>query len=165
VAIPAAHSVDDIIARSASLATAFRRHGLPVVLVNVAGRAPGRTEAGTPATAPPPDWTELVAELQPQPTDHRVTKSRWGAFYGTDLDDYLKKLGITQIVLAGVATSMGVESTARAAHEHGYHVVLAVDAMTDRDAAAHQNSVERTFPKLGETAMSDDVIAMLDRTG
>jgi len=67
-------------------------------------------------------------------------------------------------VLTGVSTSGGVESTARAAHEHGYHVVLATDAMTDRDASAHDNSVQRIFPRLGETATTDDILAMLDKT-
>jgi nicotinamidase-related amidase len=61
-------------------------------------------------------------------------------------------------VLAGVATSIGVESTARSASEHGYHVVLVTDAMTDIDADTHHNSVERIFPKLGETATTDEVL-------
>lgn len=164
VAVPTVHPIDEIVQRAASLATAFRRHGLPVVLVNVAGRAPGRTEASRPGPTPPPDWTELVAELQPQPDDHRVTKQRWGAFHGTSLDAYLQDLGVTQIVLAGVATSAGVESTARSAHDHGYHVVLATDAMTDADASAHQNSVERIFPRLGETATTSEVLDMLENT-
>jgi nicotinamidase-related amidase len=68
------------------------------------------------------------------------------------LDDHLRGLGVTQVVLAGVATSIGVESTARAAHEHGYHVVLVTDAMTDGSADAHHNSITRIFPRLGETA-------------
>ena len=68
------------------------------------------------------------------------------------LDGLLRELGVTQVVISGIATSLGVESTARSAHEHGYHVVLATDAMTDRDPAAHANSVDRVFPRLGETA-------------
>jgi len=91
-----------------------------------------------------------------------VTKLRWGAFHEISLDSYLQDLGVTQIVLAGVATSRGVESTARAAHEHGYNVVLATDAMTDVDADAHHNSVARIFPKLGETATTAEVLEMLD---
>ncbi len=79
-------------------------------------------------------------------------ESAGGAFHGTFLDAHLQELGVTQVVLAGIATSIGVESTARSAHEHGYQVVLATDAMTDRDPAAHDNSVERIFPRLGETA-------------
>jgi nicotinamidase-related amidase len=66
--------------------------------------------------------------------------------------------------MTGVATSFGVESTARSAHEHGYHVVLATDAMTDRDPAAHQNSIERIFPRLGETATTAEIIDMLEQS-
>jgi nicotinamidase-related amidase len=165
VALPSVHPMAEIVQRAASLATAFRRHGLPVLLVNVAGGAPGRTQASRPLGTPPPDWTELVPELQPQPDDHRVTKLTWGAFHGTSLDKYLRDLGVTQIVLAGVATSIGVESTARSAYEHGYNVVLAIDAMTDLDAEAHRNSIERIFPKLGETATTAEVLEMLEKAG
>ena len=63
-------------------------------------------------------------------------------------------------MLAGVSTSAGVESTARSAYDHGYHVVLATDAMTDPDADAHRHSVERIFPKLGETATTAEVAGM-----
>jgi nicotinamidase-related amidase len=164
LSIPTVHPMDEIVQRAASLAAAFRRHGLPVVLVNVAGGAPGRTDASRPAFTPPPDWTDLVEELDAQPDDHRVTKLRWGAFHGTSLDTHLRDLGITQVVLAGVATSGGVESTARSAYEHGYHVVLATDAMTDRNAGAHQNSIERIFPKLGETAATTEILEMLEKS-
>jgi nicotinamidase-related amidase len=164
VALPSAQPVGEIVQRAASLATAFRRHGLPVVLVNVTGRAPGRTEASQSGFVPSPDWADIVEDLQPQPDDYRVTKQRRSAFHGTSLDAYLQEHGVTQIVLAGVATSSGVESTARSAHDHGYHVVLATDAMTDSDAATHANSVERIFPKLGETATTSEVLEMLEKT-
>jgi nicotinamidase-related amidase len=100
--------------------------------------------------------------LNVQPTDHLITKGTWGAFYGTQLDALLRSLAVTEIVLAGVSTSAGVESTARAAHEHGYNVALAIDAMTDRDADAHRNSVDRIFPRLGETATTAQILEMLE---
>jgi nicotinamidase-related amidase len=164
VGFPGVHPVPEIVTRAADLAAAFRRHGLPVVLVNVAGGAPGRTEAPRGGSAPPADWTELVAELDVQPEDHLVTKRVWGAFHGTSLDALLRDLGVTQVVLAGVATSVGVESTARSAYEHGYHVTLATDAMTDIGAEAHTNSVERIFPKLGETGTTAEVLELLEKT-
>jgi nicotinamidase-related amidase len=102
-----------------------------------------------------------VPELDPQPSDHLVTKQRWGAFLGTDLHDYLRERGATQIVLAGIATSIGVESTARSAYDLGYNVALVVDAMTDRDPEMHRNSVEKIFPRLGETAKTEDVLKLL----
>jgi nicotinamidase-related amidase len=73
----------------------------------------------------------------------------------------LRQRGVTQVFLTGVATSLGVESTARSAYDHGYNVVLVVDAMTDRDADAHRHSVEKILPRLGETATTDDVLKLL----
>ncbi len=160
-ALPTLHPVSEIIRRSAQLARAFRERGLPVVLVNVTGRAPGRTEAGAPKLSFPPDWAELVPELEQQPSDYLVTKQRVGAFIGTSLDETLRRCGVTQVVLTGVATSAGVEATARSAYDYGYNVVLVVDAMTDRDADAHRHSVEKIFPRLGETATTDDVLKLL----
>jgi len=161
VGLPTVHPAGEIIGRAAQLARAFRERGLPVVLVNVTGAAPGRTDAGSPKLSFPADWTELVPELEQHPDDHTVTKERWGAFLGTTLDDYLRRRGVTQVFLTGVATSSGVESTARSAYDHGYNVALVVDAMTDRDADAHQHSVEKIFPRLGETAKTDDLLKLL----
>ncbi len=160
VGLPCAHPADEIVGRAAKLASAFRARGLPVVLVNVAGRAPGRTELQL-NFAPPAGWTELVPELDRQPSDYTVTKQQIGAFYGTALEQILRRRGVTQVVLAGVATSSGVEATARNAYDHGYNVTLVVDAMTDLSADAHRHSVETIFPRLGETATTDDVIRSL----
>ncbi len=133
------------------------------MLVNVTGGAPGRTEAARPAGERPADWAELVPELDAQPDDLLITKRTWGAFTGTDLDARLRARGVTQVVLTGIATSVGVESTARSAHEHGYHVALVTDAMSDRDAQLHDHSVQRIFPRLGETATTDELLALLGR--
>jgi nicotinamidase-related amidase len=161
VSLPAVHPIGEIVSRTAGLARAFREQGLPVVLVNVTGGAPGRTDAGPPKFSFPADWTELVPELEQHPKDHTVSKQRWGAFIGASLDEYLRERGVTQVVLTGVATSVGVESTARSAFDHGYHVVLVVDAMTDLDADAHRHSVEKIFPRLGETTTTDDLLKLL----
>jgi nicotinamidase-related amidase len=165
VGLPTVHPVAEIVGRAAQLARAFRERSLPVVLVNVAGRAPGRTEIGMPNFPRPADWAELVPELEREPGDHLVTKKSWGAFLGTDLDSYLRQRQVTQIVLAGIATSIGVESTARSAYDLGYNVVLVTDAITDRDLDAHRNSVEKIFPRLGETANARDVLTMLKVQG
>ncbi|RBP13883.1 nicotinamidase-related amidase [Roseiarcus fermentans] len=150
-----------VVARAARLAEAFRSRRAPVVLVTVAGAAPGRTEQGFRAGTLPADWTELVPELNRQPQDHLVTKRTWGAFTNTDLLDRLRGEGVTQVVIAGVSTSIGVESTARQAYELGFNVTLATDAMTDMRAEAHDNSVQRIFPRLGETATTDEILALL----
>ncbi len=90
-----------------------------------------------------------------------MTKNRWGAFHETRLHHYLQAQGVTQVVLCGIATSIGVESTARYAQEQGFHVVLVEDAMTDLDAEAHTNSVKRIFPRLGEVCQAAELLAEL----
>lgn len=160
-ALKGAHPAQDIVANAGALARAFRRRGLPVVLVRVVGGAPGRTEAVSNMGELPPDWAELVPELDRQPEDHVVSKSTWGAFTGTDLAAHLRERGVTQVVLAGIATSIGVESTARQAHELGFNVALATDAMTDRSADAHAHSVTHIFPRLGETGTTDAILALV----
>jgi nicotinamidase-related amidase len=160
VGMPTVHPIAEIIWRTTKLARAFRERGLPVVLVNVSGRAPGRTDAGIPKFSFPADWTDLVPELEQHPGDHIVTKQRWGAFIGTSLEETLRQRGVTQVVLTGVATSAGVESTARSAYDYGYNVALVVDAMTDRDDDAHRHSVEKIFPRLGETATTAVVLKL-----
>ncbi|MGD3110032.1 isochorismatase family protein [Streptomyces sp. YGL11-2] len=161
VALPTVHPAAEIVARGARLAAAFRERGLPVVLVNVTGGAPGRTESAARGHTPPADWAELVEEIDRQPGDVTVTKQQWGAFHGTALDLELRRRGVTQIVFAGIATSIGVESSARAAHEHGYHVTVPTDAVTDLDEAAHRNSLEKIFPRLGETGTTDAILTLL----
>jgi nicotinamidase-related amidase len=110
----------------------------------------------------PPDWTELVPELEQQSSDILISKQRVGAFIGTSLDQELRSRGVTQVFLAGVATSAGVEATARSAYDHSYHVVLVVDAMTDMDPESHRYSVEKTFPRLGETDTTENVLKHLN---
>jgi nicotinamidase-related amidase len=164
VIYPAAHPTGEVVRHAAALADAFRRHELPVVLVNVTGSAQGRTEQTRSRGELPAGWADLVPELKQQPADHTATKRSWGAFTNTGLDEHLKKLGVTQVVVAGVATSIGVESTARQAHELGFNVTLAVDAMTDRSLEAHDNSITRIFPRLGETGTTGEIVALLDST-
>lgn len=160
----------DVVRHAVRLADAFRGHDLPVVLVRVTAAADGadavrgRIDGPSRARTFPEGWDVIVDDLTGHPEDIHVTKRNWGAFYGTDLDLHLRRRGITQIVLAGIATSIGVESSARAAHEHGYHVTLATDAMSDLDAETHRNSVERIFPRLGETGTTEEIVELLDKT-
>lgn len=161
-ASPKAHPLEPVVRNSAELADAFRSYGLPVVLVNVAGGAPGRTDQGSPATRElPPGFDELLPELHRQPSDYLVTKQTWGAFTNTGLGALLEDLGVTQVVLTGVATSIGVESTARSAYEAGLNVTLALDAMTDMNIDAHTNSVTTIFPRLGETGTTQEILDVL----
>ena len=155
------------VARAAELAAAFRARDLPVILVRT-GFAPDGADAprnrtgvvrpsGRPAArelAERPsaqvNWTDPLAAVDPRPSDVVVIKHQPGAFHGTDLDVQLRRRGVTGIVLGGVATSLGVESTGRAGYDHGYNLTFAADAMTDPDLDAHEHSLRVTFPKFGE---------------
>jgi nicotinamidase-related amidase len=160
-ALPTVHPAAEIVARSVQLARAFRERRLPVVLVNVTAAAPGRTDAGPRVFSRPDNWTDLVPELEQQPEDYIVSKQGIGAFIGTSLDETLRQRGVTQVFITGIATSGGVESTARSAYDYGYNVVLVVDAITDRDADAHRYFVEKVFPRISETETTDNVLKFL----
>jgi nicotinamidase-related amidase len=109
----------------------------------------------------PPDFSQIVPELGPLEGDLVVTKRQWGAFYGTELDLELRRRGIRTIVLGGIATNFGVESTARDAYERGYELVFAEDAMAGPTAEAHQFAVTTIFPRIGLVRSSAEVLAAL----
>jgi nicotinamidase-related amidase len=159
--IPSLHPIAGVIDHSCQLIEAFRKQKLPVVLVNVAGAAPGRTEEPRRHRELPADFSELIPELDPQPNDILITKRTWGAFANTGLEAQLKAKGVTQLVLTGVATGTGVEATARQAYEAGFNVTIASDAVTDVRAEAHEYSLKHVFPRLGETGSTRDVLDLL----
>ncbi len=156
-----------MLAHAAPLAAAFRAAKAPVVLVKVGFSADGGdtlkaiVDAPNPPGAPPANWMADTAELPPQPGDIHIVKRQWGAFHGTELDLQLRRRGIRTIVLAGIATAIGVESTARFAWELGYDIVFAEDATSGPDAAMHANSFEKVFPRLGRVRKTADVLAAL----
>ena len=158
---PTLQPIAEVTAQAAALAQAFRAQDQPVVLVNVAGTPPGRREQTPRLGELPPDFADLLPGLGQQPQDRVITKRTPGAFADTSLEADLRALGVTQVVVCGVATSMGVEATARHAFELGFNVVFAVDAMTDVDAEVHANSLERIFPRIGERATTDEIVSLL----
>ncbi len=170
-ALPTAHPADDIVMRSAALADAFREHHLPVVATRVGFSADGgdvvrtRTAANTPMVTFGPEGTVMRPELRLNENAILITKRGWNAFYGTELDLQLRRRGITGIVLAGISTSVGIESAARAAAERDYQLTIVTDAVTDTDLGAHNNSLNVIFPKIGELATTDEVVAALDARG
>jgi nicotinamidase-related amidase len=160
--IPFIQPIAEVAARTRTLIDAFRARGLPVVLINVAGGAPGRTEQPRRLQEPLPEgFTDFLPELGQQADDIVVTKRTWGAFAGTDLEPRLRALGVTQVVVVGVATGTGVESTARQAYEAGFNVALATDATTDARPEAHDYSLKNVFPRLGESGATQEIINLL----
>ncbi|MDT8912996.1 isochorismatase family cysteine hydrolase [Amycolatopsis sp. PS_44_ISF1] len=154
------HTAADVLGRTVALAGAFRARELPVILVRTTGRPPGRCEHPHPRTTPPEGGDTLDPALT-EGRHHVVTKQSWDAFAGTGLQALLRELAVTQVVVTGIATTMGVESTARTAHAHGYHVTLVTDAMADRDPAHHHHSLTHVFPHLGETGSTAQLLARL----
>ncbi len=151
------------------LAEAFRRADLPVVLVTVSFSPDGGDRLRSRTETPPrpmslsPEFFQLVPELEPKPGDLLITKRQPSAFYGTDLDLQLRRRQVTGIVLTGVATSIGVDSTARAAHERAYNITFASDAITDMDPTTHELVMKKMFPRIGEVDSTDALLALLRR--
>ncbi|HEX5284669.1 MAG TPA: isochorismatase family protein [Bryocella sp.] len=155
----------DVITRAAKLADAVRTAGGLVVYVHVligevAHRITDEQRAPMPAQLPP-GATEIVPEAGRQPGDILIAKRQWGAFEGTSLDQHLRRKGIDTLIMGGIATNMGVESTARAAQDIGYQLVFAEDAMTSMTAEMHEFSVKNIFPRMGRVRSTEQIITAL----
>jgi nicotinamidase-related amidase len=165
---PAPHSGPDVVARAAALCRAVRAAGGTVVLVHVAPSPDGKDALKMPADVPPvtptdrpADWAELVPEMAPQHGDILITKRQWGAFYGTELDLQLRRRGVDTIILCGISTNIGVESTARCAYELGYSQVFVEDATAARSAEEHEFVMRTAFPRMGRVRSTAEVLAAL----
>ncbi|HWD20585.1 MAG TPA: hydrolase [Verrucomicrobiae bacterium] len=160
----APYSAAAVMQNSRALAERFRAAGAAVVLVNVGWSADGkdalRAAVDQPFVPPvggfPPDFMELVDGLK-QPGDLTITKRQWGAFHGTELDLQLRRRRVETIVLGGIATNFGVESTARQAWEHGYGVVFVEDAASSLSAELHHFAFQNILPRLGRITRAADV--------
>lgn len=172
-AIKGAHHFDGIVEKSKQLIDSFREKDLPIVFVNVNPIGSVWTKSRTEVSQMPKDeegiraaqknWEEnglgnIISQLEVKDHDIMVTKCTWSAFPNTALHEELQKRGITGIVLAGVATSIGVEGTARDASVLGYNLTFAKDAMTDMFIEAHEHSLSRIFPRIGEIDTTEAII-------
>lgn len=169
VGMSTAHPIAGVLENAARLVKAFRKEGLPIVIVNVMpmGSPFSKTRKESPgagqAVVSAEGFAEIVEAIHSLtvPTDLFVTKGSWNAFYNTALHEELQQRGVTNIVLGGVSTSIGVEGTARAAGERGYNISFATDALTDSNKDAHENSLQRIFPRLGEQGTTAEIIEQL----
>jgi len=168
VGMPTIHPTAQVVAHAARLVQAFRLHRRPIVFVHVywapdfSDAVKTRNQTPMGARKMTPDFYDFVPELGVDPAaDIVIHKRQWGAFYGTDLDLQLRRRGITNLVLAGISTSIGVESTARDAWERGYQLTFVTDAMTDMNADAHDRSLKIIFPRIGELGTTDEALAKL----
>jgi nicotinamidase-related amidase len=160
------HGAQEVIRNAAQLAAAFRGRQMPVFLVRVATAPDAKDRLNPvvevtwsrPAGQMPSDWSEMVPELAPETGDFIITKKQWGAFYDTGLDLQLRRRGMNTIVLCGIATNFGVESTARFAYEYGYNQIFAEDAMSSMAAEDHEFAVKKIFPRLGLVRSTQEIL-------
>lgn len=163
----APHTAPDVIANGLRLAERSRAAGATVILVRVAFAADGSdrlqtpTDSQSPAAPPAADWSDIVPELGPKAGDLVVTKRQWGAFYGTDLELHLRRRGIKTIVIGGISTNFGVESTARDAWERAFAMVFVEDAMSAMSGDAHAFAIANIFPRLGRVRSTAEVLNAL----
>jgi nicotinamidase-related amidase len=162
----APYPAGEVVHRSSHLANHFRKKGAPVVYIrvdmsdflNLPVDQPSRSPDAPP---PPPSASELASEAGFQPGDLLITKRHWGAFAGTNLEQELRKRGIDTVVLTGISTNIGVESTARQGTGLGFAFVIIEDACAARSAEEHRWSFEKIFPRLGKVRKTDEVIPAL----
>ena len=156
-----------VVANAARLADAFRKNNMTVFLVHVvmgdADRLKPVSDASFQMRGPPQnDWAEFMPEIGPRESDIIITKKQWGAFYGTELELQMRRRGLDTIVLCGISTIYGVESTARFAYEYGFQLIFAEDAMGAQTAEAHNNSVNYVFKRMGRVRSTQEILDALE---
>ena len=157
-----------VVKNAAMLARKFRENSMLVVPVHVSGPMeimlhPEIDDQGQQFSRPerPSDWDEFVKDIEVSSSDLVITKHQWGAFYGTGLDMQLRRRKIDTLVMCGIATTYGVESTARFAYEYGYNQIFVRDAMSDRSKEAHEASIKFVLSRIGKIRNADEVLSML----
>lgn len=163
----APHSPAQVLENSIRIADALRTAGGTIIWVRVDVNALPSPLADKPLSRPagappaPPSASELAPSLLTHANDIVVTKRHWGAFYGTDLDLHLRRRHITTVIMAGIATNFGVESTARGAFDRAYELIFAEDAMSSISAEMHQFSNARIFPHIGKVRTTEEILAAI----
>ncbi len=163
------HSAQSVVENAVSLASKFKEMGMPVFFVHVSQKGSVPLSVISDATfarpaSMPENWSDFVPELGVTDSDLVITKRQWGAFYGTDLELQLRRRKISTIVLCGIATSYGVESTARFAYEYGFNQIFPEDAITDMSEDAHRVSVEYILKRIGLVRSTREILSALQGT-
>jgi nicotinamidase-related amidase len=161
------YSGAQVVQNASKLMNAFTAKGAFVVLVRVSsvdGKDMLKPNTDSPINPMqlPEGWDVLIPELANIKNVHVVTKRQWGAFYGTDLDLQLRRRGINTIVLCGISTSIGVDTTAREAFQHGYNQIFVEDAMTAGAQEEHDYVCKYIFPRIGQIRTTEEVTNLFD---
>lgn len=165
----APYTSDSVLEKNVAIGRRIKEGGGTLVLVHVGfSNPPGDRlvqpvdePTPTPAGGMPADWAELHPDVVALGADVIIKKRQWGAFHGTELDLQLRRRGVRTMILGGIATNYGVESTARAAWEHNYDVVIAEDACTTASVEMHRFAVEKIFPRIARVRSTADVLTAL----
>lgn len=163
----APYSTTQVVENATELVKTFTEKNAFVVFVKVSSvdgkdMLRPKTDMNIGAMQLPEGWDNLIPEFADYPEAHVITKRQWGAFFGTDLDLQLRRRGIDTIVLCGISTSIGVDTTAREAYQHGYQQVFAEDAMTASAREEHEYVCKHIFPRIGRIRTSEEVAGMLE---
>ncbi|MBN7573860.1 hydrolase [Clostridium sp. 2-1] len=160
------HTSEEVLQNASKLVKAFSDKGAFIVLVRVStidGKDMVKPKTDLKATGMkyPEGWDNLVPEIAGTKNAHIVTKRQWGAFYGTDLDLQLRRRGIDTIILGGISTNIGVDTTAREAYQNGYNQIFVEDAMTAVTKEEHDYVCKYIFPRIGKLRSTKEIVSSL----
>ena len=157
-----------IVQNAARLGLHFEEVGAVLALIHVGYSSAGVDRLSQPVDTPPSaqgppaaDFSDFAPEIASLHADIVIKKRQWGAFYGTELDLQLRRRGVNTIVLAGIATNFGVESTAREAWQHNYAVVVAEDAVASTSEEMHRFSIEKILPRIARVRPTAEIVGAL----
>ncbi len=161
------HPADTVVGNAVTLAHAIRGAGGVIVLTRAAFspgyadmlRVPVDMALTVPEGGIPPQALAFRAEMEALDAEVVITKRQWSAFHGTELDLQLRRRGVTAVVIGGVMTNFGVESTARDAWQHNYAAVVAEDACSSLNPDMHRFAVERILPRVARVRSSAVIAA------
>ncbi|AAK76776.1 nicotinamidase-related amidase [Clostridium acetobutylicum] len=156
----------EVVEKASKLVKAFTDKGAFVVLVKVStidgkDMLKPKLDSEINQIKRPEGWDSYVPEISNIKNTYAITKRQWGAFYGTDLDLQLRRRGIDTMVLCGISTGIGVDTTAREAFQHGYNQIFVEDAMTARSREEHAYVCKYIFPRLGRIRNTEEILEQL----
>ncbi|HCV9035265.1 isochorismatase family protein [Staphylococcus aureus] len=153
----APYTAENVVQNANKLIDVFRKNNGFIVFVRV------KFYDGKDALQP-----NSMVSLPPKEGDdysrfhHLLDKRHFSAFVGTDLDLQLRRRGIDTIVLGGVATHVGVDTTARDAYQLNYNQFFVTDMMSAQNETLHQFPIDNVFPLMGQTITTNDFLNILN---
>lgn len=161
------YSPAEVIKNCSALAEKMRKKGSTIVYVHVDMNNFAQLKVDQPSrdpNAPPPpkEFSEFAPNIGKVDSDIVITKRSWSAFPRTELEKTLRARGVDTIVIGGIATNFGVESTARDAAGLGFNVIFAEDAMASVSAQGHRFATDMIFPRLGRVRKTEEILAALE---